>query len=567
VRKLSGLITEQEALAAFPAPTFRPYQKATIKKIVECLNTGVRCILLDAPTGSGKSYINTTFARVITPCFYATPQLSLIDQIKSDPLIGKYYVEIKGRQNYPCVKDTIFGSTVDVGLCRRYSDYPCSPREECLYWIQKWRAFRSDAVLCSFTYLILEGLVDKVPPGLGERELLILDESHNIAEHVVQQVSLEVSPYTLPEKIYSRIRIGEIRTSSEMVSFVESVKVMCEALLEDLQMTLEGGRISLVEARERNMLEEWLEKAKWFLETYADFEWIWSTSFVTYRGEPKKKLVLQPLYAKPFCPLLVWKRARIYIVSSATILDPDLFVEETGLDLILSKDEIKHIQVPSYFPPENRRIVDLADSVGSMRLEDQEINLTKAAAAITQIALFWERGKNVAVMCPSYDLAKRTYELLPPEVKKITILPSPEDREQKLEEWLSGRGRLFFAVAYEEGQDWREDLCEALVLLKTLYPDASDQRVARRLEKKEFRWYCLQAMKKTLQALGRIHRSERDVKNIYVLDAKFWALLRHWWVYVPEWFREVVPFERKPKYEQNRIILEQRRREKLGNRS
>ena len=564
------MISEQEALNAFPAPSFRPFQKATIKKIVECLNSGVKCILLDSPTGSGKSYVNTTFARLITPCFYSTPQLSLIDQIREDPLIGKYYVEIKGRQNYTCVKDKLFDSTVDVGMCKRYSDFipnHCSPSKECLYWKQKWRAFYSPAVLCSFTYLILEGLIDKVPPGLGERELLILDESHNIAEHVVQQVSLIISPFTLPEKIYSRIHIGEIKTSSEMLNFIESIKVMCETLLKDLQMTLEGGRISLVEAKERNLLEEWLEKAKWYLETYADFEWIWSTDFVTYKGEPKKKLTLQPLYARPFCPQLVWRRGRIYFVSSATILDPDLFVQETGLDLILKKDEIRHIQVPSYFPPENRRIVDLADSVGSMRLEDQEINLAKAAEAITQIALLWEKGKNTAVMCPSYDLAKRTYELLPDEVKKITLLPNPEDRETKLEEWLSGRGKLFFAVAYEEGQDWKEDLCEALILLKTLYPDIRDKRVARRLEKKEFRWYCLQALKKSLQALGRIHRSEKDCKSIYILDAKFWALLRHWWVYVPEWFREVVPFERKPKYEQNRIILEQRRREKLGNRS
>jgi len=904
-------LSDQEILKLFPCPEFRPYQRATILKINECLNSGVRCILLDSPTGSGKSVINTVFCRAITPAFYATPQLSLIDQIRNDPHIGKYYTEIKGRQNYPCIKDKLFDSTVDIGMCRRYSGFVpthCSPRDECPYWIQKWKAFFSDAVLCSFSYLILEGLVDKVPPGLGERELLVLDESHNIAEHVVQQVSLVVSPFTLPEKIYNQIYIGEIKTSSEMYNFIDSIRVMCEAMLEDYQLTLEGGRISIADAKTVNMLEEWIEKSKWYLETYGDYEWIWSVDYVTYKGEVKKKLVLQPLYARPFCPTLVWKRGRIYIVSSATILDPDLFVEETGLDLILEKDEIKHIQVPCYFPPENRRIVDLADEVGSMRREDQEVNLAKAAEAIAKIAEK-EKGKNIAIMCPSYDLAKRTYSLLPDEVKAITLLPKPEDREIKLEEWLSKRGRLFFAVAYHEGQDWKGDLCllpeekiitsegvkmikeikegdfvlthkgrfrrvskvfvrkysgevykikpyynapfcvtpehriltergfiqaknvkltdkiclpvieekdmlpevvlrkysgnqyirrkltkqdfrllgwyvaeggvnkgdgvhspyfyitnynqdflqeikeltinltgkgtiyggqvvchdagwarwflenfkdktlpewvltapvdfikeficgywkgdgyvgerasstsksetlvhqirhllfklgicsavsgptkpkfmcvkgskkylasptynlqvsrtqikklaeltglnytkhkeyktkfsfatlfgskyvlfpveyvetehydglvynleveednsytgvscvfhncEALILLKTLYPDIKDKRVARRLEKKEFRWYMFQGLKESLQALGRIHRSEEDKKNLYILDAKFWRLVRQWWKYVPDWFKEVVPFERKPLYEQYRLMLEAKKR-------
>ena len=40
-----------EVLKLFPASNFRKYQKETVTKIVEELNTGVKAILLDAPTG------------------------------------------------------------------------------------------------------------------------------------------------------------------------------------------------------------------------------------------------------------------------------------------------------------------------------------------------------------------------------------------------------------------------------------------------------------------------------------------------------------------------------------
>jgi len=44
-------MNREDILKLFPTMTFRKYQKETIEKIVEGFSSGIKCILLDAPTG------------------------------------------------------------------------------------------------------------------------------------------------------------------------------------------------------------------------------------------------------------------------------------------------------------------------------------------------------------------------------------------------------------------------------------------------------------------------------------------------------------------------------------
>ena len=155
----------EEVIKLFPMPTFRKYQKETLVKIVEEFKCGRRAILLDAPTGFGNSGVKVAIARATetststenqaAKAFYITPQLTLIDQLKQDKYIGRHVEVIKGRQNYPCVKDP--RATCDIGLCKRVKDCSCQKQIECYYWIQKLKAIESQIALMSFAYFVLEG--------------------------------------------------------------------------------------------------------------------------------------------------------------------------------------------------------------------------------------------------------------------------------------------------------------------------------------------------------------------------------------------------------------------------
>lgn len=115
------------------------------------------------------------------------------------------------------------------------------------------------------------------------------------------------------------------------------------------------------------------------------------------------------------------------------------------------------------------------------------------------------------------------------------------DRTEALEKWKSSRGKVFICVAFEEGYDWIGEICEAQVLFKVPFADTKDKRVARRLEKGDWDWYLLEALKKVVQAYGRAVRTPTDKARFYVVDASFVDLVRRTKGSIPDWFAEALP--------------------------
>lgn len=531
--------TDQEIFDKFPAPTYRLYQREVIQRIGELFRSGYKCVLIDAPCGFGKSHVNATFCRLMKS-FYATPQLTLIDQIKRDKYIGKYFTEIKGRQNYYCRYDP--DSTVNLGVCYRNRSFKCDKIEVCPYWIQKMKAIRSQSILCSFAYLVQEGMSEgKTPPFLGTRELLVLDEAHSLDKYLIDYVSVDINPFDLP-KIYDKVKRSlKVDSDSEVKFLVETIVEMSKSELNSIQMTLDRGSIPIADAVTKIKLEDFIKSAQYYL-TDTEHKWIWNEYWVTYKNEKCKCIKVQPLFAKHFAPELVWDKAEYFIISSATILDAKHFITETGLDKVVSS--IKHLKVPSTFPPENRPIVKMWEATGKMTKDSIDENLPKAVVCLKQIKR-WEEGKNIAVHCHSYEIAQKFYELClnDPELKDVVITHNSENRQDMLEEWMSSRGKIFICVSFEEGQDWIGEICGAQVLLKVPFMDLDDKRVAVRLEMGHWNWYYIEALKETIQAYGRAVRSAEDKKKFYVLDGSFYGLIRRTRKWCPDWFKDAMPQE------------------------
>jgi len=532
------MFDKTELLGAFPAPSYRKYQKESIIKIAEGFNSEIRCVLLDAPTGYGKSIVNTVFCRLMES-FYSTPQLALIDQIREDKIIGRYFTEIKGRQNYPCKFDP--AATCANGVCYRKKDFEdCIPAKHCPYWMQKLKALERRTVICSFAYLVLEGMSD-TQYSFGRRTLLVLDEAHDVDQHVINHVNLTVSPWTVPKEVYHKVEkeIVEFKSIWEVRDFVGRVSLECNELFEDYeQETLDGSTLEVDEGKDKRKAEDFISKAERFLDLSSKQEWIWELKYSQTSRGMRKRLIISPLYAKLIMPDLVWDKADFFIISSATILDAQRFVDETGLDRVMGGDEILHLKIPSTFPPENRPIINRA--VGKMTYKVRGKTLPRAVKELQNI-IDDNPGKNIAVHCHSYDLAIAVENLIDKSYHLKMIAHTPEDREEALREWKNSKGKVFLAVAFEEGQDWKGKICEAQVFLKTPYPDIRDRRVARRLELKDFKWYYLNTLRKTIQAYGRAVRSPTEKKTFYVLDGSFWDFMRRCRRILPGWFKEALP--------------------------
>ena len=521
-------LTVQDVLECFPSSSLRPYQKETIEHMVEAFKSGKKCVILTAPTGFGKSYVNASFASV-TRSFYATPQLALIDQMLRDPSLRSRFVEIKGRRNYPCYYEP--QRSVHMGRCVT-EDYACKERfEVCPYWVQKARAIKAPSVLLSFAYLVAEGQTEGHSESyLGTRTLLVLDEAHNIEEECLNHVSVNVTPFSIPHEVYNKLlpQLREVKTEKQLDKLLESIEASLKAQLEQVRKIAETTGLSVMQAEDKERIERYLET--YGLYKSSKSEWVWQI-----KGD---QLFVQPLFAREFMKELIWKRAEHYIISSATILDPQEYIELIGLHDLLENDEVCILpQVPSTFPVENRPVIDR--TVGPLSRAGWEENMPKAVRAVEEI-LREERG-NVAIHCHSYDHQKALFENLPEDLRQRLIIHTRRDREERLREWMQSRGKVFVSVAFNEGQDWKYDVCDAQILLKVPFPDLGDKRVKRRLDMGRQQWYNNQAMLEVIQAYGRAVRAEDDKARFYVIDGSFPRLVRKCWQFIPDWFKEALP--------------------------
>jgi ATP-dependent DNA helicase DinG len=459
--------------------------------------------------------------------FYTTPQIALINQIQSDPRLSGRFAVITGKQNYECFLNP--GRRVHVGRCVT-QDYPCKERfEVCHYWASKQAARDSSAVLTSLAYLISESMAEERESYLGSRPLMILDEAHNLEEQCLNQVSVRITPFTLPIESYQDISadLSTVKTDADVKSLLDKVEAHLRTLIERNQQIAQSTGLSVVQAED-------LDRANKYLSNYEHYEksksdWVWQVR--------NGQLTLQPVFAREFMRDLLWKRGEYYIISSATILNPEEFEQTVGLLDFLDKDEIEFLTVPSTFPAENRPIIDA--TVGPLSAQHVQVNMPKAIRAVEEI-LRKEAG-NVAIHTHSYQHQRNLVEGISEEFKSRLIVHSSRDREERLEEWIQSRGKVFVSVAFNEGQDWKYEICSAQILLKVPFPDLGDPRVKRRLELGYRGWYWNQAMMEVIQAYGRAIRADDDKARFYVIDGSFTRLLHDCWKSIPDWFKDALP--------------------------
>lgn len=86
--------------------SYREGQRGIIEFTLKAFNEGKHIVIIEAPTGSGKSPVGMTLANMVKDSYYLTSSKQLQDQITQDfPDV----VELKGRNAYPCTFYDRFG--------------------------------------------------------------------------------------------------------------------------------------------------------------------------------------------------------------------------------------------------------------------------------------------------------------------------------------------------------------------------------------------------------------------------------------------------------------------------
>lgn len=527
----------------FPFKSYREKQREVLAEARRMLlSDDYDNVILDAPTGVGKSAINVALCRDAEDAFYTTPQKKLRKQLKDDKVLNNHYKTLKARRDYTC------GVTGDnCEDCEVYQDaaMSCAQRDDCTYMNHKGIAIDHNTATTTFSYLIVDS---QLPPeaGFDDRELLVVDECHNLANQVASlHMGFEVSPYNLPDEVFGDITSDlfmETTYYTGVENIVSELYKRCEGFVTKHQD--HDGLDNQVE-----QCEEFIDYAERFIEDTKheedsrDFNpWVVNTGYTKYGNEKIKTFELKPIDVSHFLRKNIWRRAEKKILSTATMPyrdNPDRWCAELGLDP--DRTGIIHVRMP--FPSRNRPVYT-GRSIANMSGGGDEENWEEIMDTLN--ALQREHsGQKGLIHTASYERAKRVAESAQSGrwrgLEDNIMLHESDSDDDFVEQWYNSDKDLCLSPSMMEGVDLYDDRCRWQALLKVPYPSPSDARVEYLLEHRPelgWSWYNETTANKVIQSVGRAVRSKGDYANYYILDEAFYRLKNK--VAMPDWFLDAI---------------------------
>jgi Rad3-related DNA helicase len=530
---------------SFPAPSFRGHQREALADVRDAFAAGHDVVLVRAPTGSGKSLLARAIAGAArtpeeaapaepTGAYYTTPQVSQLDDVADDPLLDDLNV-IRGKGNYTCILPDETTTPVNRAPCERESGYDCSVKHRCPYYAD--RAVASNRAIAAMTLAYFMRTAGS--EVFGTRDVVVVDEAHGLPEWAEMYATVDLRPETVP--VWDEVGVPDVAGADDPLDraadFAETLAGVCERAKADLDATAE---LTPGEAARRDRLAELRSELRWFVSDYRDPEGTttWVVDQPDGEGGP---IAIKPLDPGRFLRHTVWDRGQKFALLSATVLDGDAFARSVGLD----PARVALVDVPHTFPLDNRPLYDVTQ--GKMTHDCRDDTIPDVARLLVRLMARHPESKGI-VHCHSYGIQGRLADRL----ESFGVAPRVRthdrgDRDEALERWLATDGpEVFLSVKMEEALDLGGDLARWQVLCKAPYPNATDSRVARRLDDGEWAWYYRVALRTVIQAAGRVVRSPDDHGATYLADSSLLDLFDRARSDTPDWFAAQVEATSRP---------------------
>ena len=532
---------EDDIIENFPFLSPRPGQMEIIAEIKDVIERGFSNIILEAGTGTGKSAVATTLARIYQPTYI----LTMTKQLQSQ-YTGEFgYPLVKGRNNFFC-QDSGLEFSCDRGTCQTVPssqkfacDYGISKSpfdggghafqdafgapiyfrsaDRCQYWDQKAHAIQSPITLMNYDYALLELNYVK---HFGRRNLMVLDEAHNLEDKLMRR--LEVN-------LYNRRLDRDIKKTipHEMIGYSEPQEWMMfiEAIYDSYQ-EINTKEIPKNRADRINRMKMNLSDLLRNLEENPD-NWVVDPS--------QGGVSFKPLRVDAYAEDRLFRYSDIRLFMSATILDQELFCNWLGIN----PEESYHLEIKSIFPPSSRPVhLQLA---GNMSRRLIKRTAPKTLPILEKII---EHHKYEKGLIHTHNYKCQNYIIK--NLKNTRLLGhTPRNREYVLGEFgISKEPKILVSPSMSEGVDLPYEKCQFQVIYKIPFPYLGDKQINQR-KSLDPKWYAYKTIMTLLQAYGRGMRAEDDYCETYILDGNFRMLLRNplYRDLVPSFFKEAIQRE------------------------
>lgn len=511
-------------VSSFPYAHYRPGQKEAIDAARDAFAAGSRFVVIEAPTGSGKSGIAVTMAREADSAYIVTAQKLLQDQYVRDfPELAL----MKGRANYPCLIAPTHAAAAPCLAGRKLPE--C---EDCPYFTAKDVAIAATGTTMNYAYYLAEL---NYSGGFGERELLVLDEAHNAEAALMSFAQVNVSDAQLAAAgIGERLpaftdRTGWFDWAAELLPSFSRRAVELE---EQIRSAPLGSDLSLGMLRSKQWLETSARRLQEMISSADEGSVDWVVE--QERQRDGQSVSFKPVRVAAFAGEYLFRYGQRVLMLSATILDADTYLSSLGID----PDEATVIRIDSDFPVSNRP-VRLRPSARLTR-HHLERELPRLTAAVARIMDEHPTEKGV-IHAHSYRIASYLHRHLPAAARErlVTHFDSSGRDAALVSHVTSPDATVLLTPSMTEGIDLADDLARWQVICKIPYANLGDAQVKARTEQ-DPSWYDWRTCLSVVQAYGRSVRARDDYAITYLLDADFPGFLRRQRRRLPQWFLEAV---------------------------
>jgi len=507
----------------FPFAHYRAGQREALDAARAAFADGRRVVVIEAPTGSGKSALAVTLAREAKSAYLLTAQKVLQEQYQRD--FGDLAL-LKGRANYACEVAPTHAGAAPCIIGRTFSQ--C---ESCAYFRAKGRAIASPRALLNYAYFLHEL---NYAGSFQPRELLILDEAHNTEGMLMGFVQAPISDADLA-RAGIPLRIPGFPQPDALFDFAEDLPAYLRARSRTLDAELQRGHLPADVQLEVTRTLHWLENTDrrlgWLQASRADdIPWV-----VEHHLTPNgASVTFKPVVVAPFAHELLFAHAERTLMLSATVLDAGTFLRGLGIP----PEAAAVITVASTFPAARRPL--LLRPVARLTRHQLDRDLPRLTHEVGEILRDHDGEKGI-VHSHSYRIAQAVYRALPADLRaRVITHHDAAGRTAALEAHLHRpEPTVLLSPSMTEGLDLVDDLARWQIICKLPYPNLGDPQIAARLQS-EPGWYEWRTCLTLVQAYGRAVRSEEDHAVTYLLDADAPGFLSRQQARLPGWFREAI---------------------------
>lgn len=561
----------------FVMDEYREGQKHAIEFVLKAFNSGKKIVILEAPTGSGKTAIGMTIANFVERSFYLTITKNLQDQLVRD--FGDDVVDVKGRNAYPCTFYDRYGPKMverklwtaaqleeaqkkkvncGAGFCRTQASknlgsdgFKCSgcftvngpgvykrPKGDllelpagmnysaCPYYEQIFTALGARNVVMNFSSFLYQTSMTK---RFSPRDLLILDEAHNIEPQLLDFVSLSITDAHIQKH---GIFLPKLNSALEYALWFEKAQ-LANKIYEAINEAKEKEN-----TRQEDDLVRLLKKYHIFMKHTqdSDIEWIAEYKEKTERKNTMRSVTLKPIYIKDFTQSLLFRHSERALLMSATILDADIFCSSLGL----KREEVAALRMKNRFPAEHRPIYLLPTAKLTGGRAKMGEWMPPLIAGVEKVVRKYPDKRGI-IHTHNFAIMEGLLSGCAPDVSSRLLNQRDFlDKQALLAHHATTTNGIIIAPAMHEGVDLVQDLSRFQIICKVPYPNHyDDAQLARRVEV-DPRFYLWLTALKLCQSYGRSIRSADDYADTYILDESIYRFLRDAKKMLPGWFLEAI---------------------------